>query len=393
MSNFTDFISGGGDAAALPTAQYVIGQSKTWTSPVTGRIKVILTGGGGQGAFLANANSTVPFNYGDATGGGGGGYSAKTFDVTAGETFVITLGAGGSSAIAVNSITTSRAGNAGGNSTFVTGTAVASVNMAANGGGAGQYSAATSSIVTTAGGTGGTASGGDVNYTGGAGGTISRAVGNQYNCATTGGGSVSLYGTAFHGGDITMTVFFSSASKHMASGGAGVGGHGADILVDETTNYAYRSPGGSATKDGSGTKVALGTSNPGSLTSGSPYTGPLLNQLDAQGNGGLSAYISNNSVYGGAGGLGGGGGSGMGSTGSYANAYYQGGSGGGFGGGGSVVNCSTTNATTSTAIRAGVGGVGGGGSGAFSGPFATATSASGRVWAPGGDGVCIILIL
>ena len=392
MSKFTDFISGGGDAAPIPTAQYVIGQSKTWTSPVTGRIKVILTGGGGQGAFLANVNGTVPFNYGDATGGGAGGYCAKTFNVTAGETFVVTIGAGGATALAPNSVTTSRIGNSAGNSSFVTGTAAESVNMVANGGGGGQYSASTTSIVTTAGGTGGTASGGDVNYTGGAGGTISRAVGNQYNCATTGGGAVSLYGTAFHGGDITMTVFFSSASKYMASGGAGVGGHGADILVDDTSNYAYLSQGGSATRDGPTTEVAHGTTVLTEVTLGGPYTGPTINVIDAQGSGGSSRFSPSGSIYGGGGGLGGGGGSGMGYI-SNTSSYYAGGLGGAFGGGGSVVAVGTSLYTSSNPIRAGLGGNGGGGSGAFSGPYATATSASGRQWAPGGDGICIIMVV
>ena len=40
---------GGGESSPLPYTQFVIGQSKTWTAPLTGRIKVILTGGGGQG--------------------------------------------------------------------------------------------------------------------------------------------------------------------------------------------------------------------------------------------------------------------------------------------------------------------------------------------------------
>ena len=42
----------------IPTALFVIGESKTFTAPRTGTIKVIITGGGGQGAFLANKNAT-----------------------------------------------------------------------------------------------------------------------------------------------------------------------------------------------------------------------------------------------------------------------------------------------------------------------------------------------
>ena len=43
----------------IPTTQFVIGASKTFTAPLTGRIKVVITGGGGQGAFLANKNAAV----------------------------------------------------------------------------------------------------------------------------------------------------------------------------------------------------------------------------------------------------------------------------------------------------------------------------------------------
>lgn len=381
---------GGGESSPLPYTQFVIGQSKTWTAPLTGRIKVILTGGGGQGAFLANSNGSAAFNYGDATGGGAGGYSEKTFNVTAGETFVVTIGAGGSSAIAVNSINTSRAGNNAGNSSFVTASAAVSVNMVANGGGGGQYSASTTSPVTTAGGLGGTASGGDLNYTGGAGGTISRVVGNLYNCATTGGGAVALYGTSFHGGDITMTVDFSTANKYMASGGAGVGGHGADILVDDTNNFAYMSQGGSATKDGSTTE----SPNPtvGKTNNGGPWTNATISIIDAQGNGGNAVHVQNLSIYSGSGSYGGGGGGATGYT-TGSNQYYYAGSAGGFGGGGSIVNATTSLSETSNPIRAGVGGNGGGGSGAFSGPFSAATVASDRSWAPGGDGVCIIMFI
>ena len=86
MSNFTDFISGGGDAAPIPIAQFVIGESKTFTAPITGRMKVIITGGGGQGAFLANKNSNT--NHAtmlrSGTGGGAGGYSEKTLQCNSG---------------------------------------------------------------------------------------------------------------------------------------------------------------------------------------------------------------------------------------------------------------------------------------------------------------------
>ena len=54
----------GKPAAPIPTTQFVIGQSKTFTAPLTGRIKVIITGGGGQGAFLYNSSSSINSNTG-----------------------------------------------------------------------------------------------------------------------------------------------------------------------------------------------------------------------------------------------------------------------------------------------------------------------------------------
>jgi hypothetical protein len=384
--------SGGGASSPLPYTQFVVGQSKTFIVPITGRIKVVLTGGGGQGAFLPNSSGSPHANYGDATGGGGGGYSEKTFDVTAGETFVVTIGSGGSSALAPNDINTARVGNNAGNSSFVTASAAVSVNMVANGGGGGQFSAATSSVVSTAGGVGGTASGGDFNYTGGAGGSISRNVGNQYNVATTGGGAVALYGMPYHGGNITMTVGFGSATKLMATGGAGVGGHGGDVLVDDTGNIAYCSTGGSATKDGFTQETVTTTTLTTSVTAGGPTISSTISLIDAQGHGGSSRHSSSGSTYGSHGGFGGGGGSSMGLT-TIQNSYGFAGNGGGFAGGGSLSYANGNTNISTGRISAGIGGVGGGGSGAFSGRFHTITGAINRFWSPGGDGMCIIMFV
>jgi len=396
MSNFTDFISGGGDAAPIPTTQFVIGQSKTFTAPLTGRIKVIITGGGGQGAFLANKNASIDQNQGDATGGGGGGYSEKTFNVTAGETFTITIGAGGASTLAPNNINSSRVGNNGGNTSFVTASAAVSVNMVANGGGGGQFSASTSSAVSTAGGAGGTASGGDFNYTGGTGGTISRVAGCPNNAVTTGGGAVALYGTAFNGGSVTMTGAVGGQDKIIATGGAGVGGNGGDVLgVTSTGAYAYLSLGGSSAKDAPAAEPIAPTSTKMITgTSGGPNTSPTISTIDAQGNGGYAYHTHNTGVYSGNGGFGGGSGasSGYNPSGNTGH-YYQSATGGGFGGGGALTWISGVDTTSTGQVGTGNGGVGGGGSGAFSGPFHTATSATARVWGPGGDGVCIIMFV
>ena len=395
MSNFTDFISGGGDAAPIPTAQFVIGESKTFTAPLTGRIKVILTGGGGQGAFLANASSTPTSNYGDGTGGGAGGYSEKIFNVTAGETFTVTIGAGGATTLAMNDINSSRVGNNGGNSSFVTASAAESVNMVANGGGGGQYGAADVNAITTAGGAGGTASGGDFNYTGGAGGSITRVAGNGANAMTTGGGAVALYGTTYRGGNIDISVAHGGNYFIGATGGAGVGGNGGDINFNVTDHRAAVSSGGSATKSGASSIGATNVSVDLASTSGGPTSSPTISIIDAQGHGSGGDYDHNDSLnQGSSGGFGGGsgGGSGYNQSGS-SSRFYRVFGGGGFGGGGACNYISGTSSSNGNGHYAGAGGVGGGGSGAFNGMFHTMTSAPQRRWSPGGDGMCIIMFV
>jgi len=388
----TIILGGGGDAAPIPTAQFVIGESKTFTAPKTGRIKVIITGGGGQGAFLHNTSSTLRNNQGDATGGGAGGYSEKTFNVTAGETFTVTIGSGGATTLSMDSINSNRVGNNGGNSSFVTVSAAESVNMVANGGGGGQFSASTSSAVTTAGGTGGTASGGDFNYTGGAGGSISRVADCPNNAVTTGGGAVALYGTAYRGGNVTITGALGTSHKGMGTGGAGIGGQGGDI-IETGGGYSviHRSTGGSASRSGFSDSTS-GNAWVGNtlLTAGSPFEDPTISVIDAQGYGGYSRYAYNASVYAGTGSYGGGGGAAIGRlTQSYA---FEGGGAGGFAGSGSL-NMFGGYYSGNAYIGTRAGGNGGGGSGAFSSSFSTSTSATNRNWGPGGDGLCIIMFV
>jgi len=400
MSNFTDFISGGGDAAALPTTQFVIGQSKTFTAPITGRIKVIITGGGGQGAFVANNTDIIRNNVGDGTGGGAGGYSEKTFNVTAGETFTVTIGAGGATTLAMNDINSTRVGNDGNNSSFVTASAAVSVNMVANGGGGGQIqSGANTGAYTVAGGVGGTASGGDFNYTGGAGGTVTRVAGNGANCAVTGGGAVSIYGTAYSGGNVSVNDAVSSGTFAVSTGGAGVGGKGGDVTVTTSgitigsAKPIFFSDSGSSTKDGASYQVASNTNAFGVATAGAPTASATINQLDAQGAGGSGQFMQGNAavnVYGG-----GYGGGSAGAVHTPSAAYYLNNNGAnGFAGGGSAsyIVGSGDNAGSSF-VRAGSGGVGGGGSGAWNGRFSQMTNATRRRWSPGGDGICIVMFV
>ena len=386
-----------GSKPPIPLTQVVIAESKTFTSPITGRVKVIITGGGGQGAFLANKNAAVESQDGDATGGGAGGYSEKTFAVSVGETFTVTVGAGGATTLAANDINSSRVGNNGGNTTFVTASAAETVNMAANGGGGGQFSASTSSAVTTAGGAGGTASGGDFNFTGGAGGSITRVAGCPNNSAVTGGGATSITGTAYHGGDVTMTCAVGSQDKIIATGGAGVGGSGGDVLgLTSSDAFAYISSGGSAAQSGNTNSGAITTATniQAAGAAGAPINTATISGLDAQGESGIAYYYYTNQTFGSNGGIGAGGsGAAMQNSTNSTTWYAYGGNGGGFAGGGACMIVSGTDSTAASGHRAGAGGTGGGGSGAYSGPFSTMTSAGGRAWAAGGAGVCIIMFV
>jgi len=395
MSNFTDFISGGGDAAPIPTTQFVIGQSKTFTAPITGRMKVIITGGGGQGAFLYNVNSSALSNEGSGTGGGAGGYSEKTFNVTAGETFTVTIGSGGALTDSITTLNSTRVGNDGGNSSFVTASAAESVNMVANGGGGGQFVAGTTAAVNVAGGTGGTASGGDFNYTGGAGGSISRVASSDNNPIVTGGGAVALYGTAYHGGNVTVIENLGSNAKIIATGGAGVGGNGGDILnIPGSGSRHYRSTGGSSTRDGISDYVGSTTTENTDTngTAGAPTTSATISVIDAQGGGGYARAAYNNSLYSGSGGYGGGSGSAVGRV-TTGNHYFNTSDAGGFGGSGALARVSTYSYSGDTRLGTGSGGIGGGGSGAFSGFIHNMNSATDRRWGPGGDGICIIMFV
>ena len=133
--------------------------SQTFTVPEgCDEIYIEAIGGGGGGGAADISGASWSFSNPDpvancrvGTGGGGGGYARKHIsNPTASDVYTIKVGKGGSAA------------SDGGNTT-VTGTGC---NISANGGKAGTSSVRASQSV----GNGGTASGGDVNYTGGRGG-------------------------------------------------------------------------------------------------------------------------------------------------------------------------------------------------------------------------------
>ena len=175
MSNFTDFIGGGGGSASFPT--FFLHKSATWVPPQDGNIMIHVIGAGGSGS-----GSTADNN---VESGAAGGYCRKnSLAVTTSGSFTVTIGAGGASVIGAVG-----AGTAGG----VTSMAGTGLSLLRSFGGAGGALAANAYTA------GGPATGGDVNYTGGRGGY------------QKGGGAVGLTGTGNDG---------SAGSNYFASYGA-----------------------------------------------------------------------------------------------------------------------------------------------------------------------------
>ncbi len=195
MSNFSDFIGGGG--GSFPTI--FLHKSQTFVPPQDGNIMIHVIGAGGSGA--ASNTST------NLQSGAAGGYCRKnSLAVTTSGSFTVVIGAGG---VAV--IKSASAGTAGGTTT-VAGTGLSST-LTATGGAAG---ALTNGTYTTA----GVGSNGDLNTTGGRGGYA------------IGGGAVGLLGTGkdgvngdqyqqTRGGACDILGDFYSSSLGQISGGHG----------------------------------------------------------------------------------------------------------------------------------------------------------------------------
>ena len=195
MSNFSDFIGGGG-GGSFPTI--FLHNSQTWVPPQDGNIMIHVIGAGGSGS-LTNSNQL--------SSGAAGGYCRKnSLTVTTSGSFTVVIGAGGASRIASGG-----AGTAGGNTT-VAGTGLSST-LTATGGAGGVYATTTYT-------TGGVGSNGDFNSNGGRGGYLK------------GGGAVGLSGTGndgsnnlnerdTFGGDCDILGDFYSSSLGQLSGSQG----------------------------------------------------------------------------------------------------------------------------------------------------------------------------
>tara|TARA_R110000787_G_C13304736_1_gene434877 strand:- start:58 stop:870 length:813 start_codon:yes stop_codon:yes gene_type:complete len=200
MSNFSDFIGGGG-SASFPT--FFLHKSATWVPPQDGNVMIHVIGGGGSGSA---STSTVQLQSGAA-----GGYCRKnSLAVTTSGSFTVVVGAGGTPTFhAVG------AGTAGGNTT-VAGTGLSST-LTATGGAGGALSSGTYT-------TGGVGSNGDFNSNGGRGG--SRAGGGAVGLTGTGadGTAGPFYLYTACGGRCDILGDFYSSSLGQISGG--IGGQG-----------------------------------------------------------------------------------------------------------------------------------------------------------------------
>jgi len=294
VSTLTGLISSGGGGGATGEVFTVL-QSSTFTFPYDGKVKIYCIGGGGSGGLASgNTNGTV------GTGGAAGGTSVKVLDVTASDSIVCVIGAGGASTTSAVSN-----GNSGGQSTVNSNNLVISLTANGGSGGIGQNfnSGGTFSNVSGA----GTGSGGDYNYTGGTGGTLSASTGGGANSNSgryaTGGGATGINANGLSGANITAnnaqysitaggSLYGSpvNLSKNN-SNGLSVGGRAASGLIDaasfNNSNDVW-SIGGNLT-----TVVQLIASNGMDTSNGNP----TLPEVAVKGEGASGGYDGTNLAY------------------------------------------------------------------------------------------------
>lgn len=209
-------------STALSTSQWrIFTISRTFTPDYDMDADVYVVGGGPSGGV---ASATGSAGHCSATGGGGPGFSKKRVRLKAGVTYTLTIGAGGAPVTTSPNVSIAVPGNDGNDSSFVGG----AYNIVARGGKAGN--ALIGSLAAVLGGLGGTASGGDINRTGGRGGNIGAGSGTPSGAyyRATGGGAVNLIDEVGHGGDIAGGTYTGS-SVMQTTAGAGIGGSGADL--------------------------------------------------------------------------------------------------------------------------------------------------------------------
>lgn len=241
--------------------------SRTIKAAFDGVADILLIGGSASGGAAFN---------GFVGGSGAPGVCIKRVKVTAGQEYVVTIGAGGTAV--TRSTAGATPGNVGGSSTL---TGPGGLSMIANSGQPGEAK----TTKPANGGAGGTASGGDINSQGGYGGSV-IATSSLY--AAAGAGACNLKrldsATEIRGGNINTTA------SQPVSGGAGVGGNGSSVTGGVTTNIPGGGGYGGPAPDN--TTGVIGPNALGELVANSPGTFlvPLASQwcLDFFGGGGGS---------------------------------------------------------------------------------------------------------
>lgn len=332
------FNLGGGPLQVSP--RYFVTTSRTLVAPFAGKMLVRAVAAGGSGAR--------PSAGGNATGGGAGEYAEDIVSVAAGDTFTLTIPAGGLAVAVANTV-----GNDGGDLT-ISGPASYALVLK---GGKGGAKAASGPVSGGAGGTGGT--GGSTKVVRAPGGRAGNVTGAAATNKATGGGAVNLNfltaQTATRGGDISK-----NDALGQFSGGGGVNGHGGDIVAA----VSIATGGGGSGNDGTTDANTRGKNylQEDAVAAPTSLVAAAITQLPISPCGG--GGVGNTGAAGEAGGAGGGGGAGSG-TGSGS----IGGDGGQFGGGGA------SNGGASS--FAGSGKLGGGGGAALAGT----TGAGDKGWA------------
>jgi hypothetical protein len=197
--------------------------SGTFTSPLTGKIRVQCLGGGGSGS-IANIIG-LPGDY--SRGGGGGGFAVKELSVSRGDSFSITVGAGG---VAAGNPGAGVRGNGANGGTTSFGSVVSAT------GGLGGISSNAYGNATFLGGVG---VGGDLNFAGGDGGRFIVNIGGATGCVA----SATMYGDGGNGGNMA-----SGTGSRSASGGGAIGNANAPDLTGAVSDLDWGAGAGTGTR-------------------------------------------------------------------------------------------------------------------------------------------------
>ena len=210
-------------------------ESGTWTKPITGSLVYVRVWGAGGSGGKYSSNSSLDY----ATGGGGGAYSEKWFNIEdLGVTENVTVGIGGAGVI------TQTSGNTGGTSSFGS-------HLTSTGGGGGRFWTSNASTPTASGGRAGLSHG--ILQTGVVAPRFDDSFANTWADHIYGGaggsgtnkGGNSLYGGAGGGiGRGGTSVTAGGISVYGGNGGAG-GRNGVDA-----GNGEYPAGGGGGTAGG-----------------------------------------------------------------------------------------------------------------------------------------------